>query len=146
MDVEQNRITVTLNELVNALNSHADRLLRSNFDLTYSQFLFLLSLTDGDKNLTESAKFQGVSVAAVSKRIEWFTQRKLVTCQQATGRGNQSILRLTSKGRTLASKSLDFLEEQFRDSLTDVPGVNLAALDQQLEKLLNHFYACTDSE
>ena len=43
------RITFTLNELVYVLNSTADRLLRANFEITYSQFLFMVTLLSQTK-------------------------------------------------------------------------------------------------
>ena len=69
----ETRITFTLNRLVSVLNSHADAILRSRYNMTYSQFVFLLFLLKpGQMSMTELSECLDVSTAAVSKRAPWF--------------------------------------------------------------------------
>lgn len=130
------RITFTLNHLVAVLNSSADRLLRANFSLTYSQFLFLVTL-QGLVTCTPSflAERLGVSRAAVSQRLTWFEDRKLIEITSAKDNNKNLSLRLTELGSELAIKSADFLEAEFRKLFHALPTIDLNALDKTLKQL-----------
>ena len=133
------RITFTLNELVYVLNSTADRLLRANFELTYSQFLFLVTLM-GQNNPTPShlAECLGVSRAAVSQRLSWFQERSLVKISKVSGNDKNLSLSLTSKGEALATQSADFLEQEFRLLFDNADFVDLGKLDTTLRQIKSH--------
>jgi len=130
------RITFTLNELVHVLNSAADKHLRSRYDLTYSQFLFLVTLM-GQIKPTPSflAERLGVSRAAVSQRLPWFQDRGLVEVFKVSGNGKNLSVALTRKGAELASQSADFLEQEFRVLFRDTASVDLDALDKTLRRV-----------
>jgi DNA-binding MarR family transcriptional regulator len=130
------RITFTLNELVYVLNSAADRHLRAKFDLTYSQFLFLVTLM-GQNKPTPSflARCLGVSRAAVSQRLPWFQDRGLVEVSKVTGNGKTLSIELTSKGAELATQSADFLEQEFRVLFHNTASVDLDELDKTLTRI-----------
>jgi len=133
-----NRITFTLNHLVAVLNGSADRLLRANFSLTYSQFLFLVTLQDlGESTPSFLAERLGVSRAAVSQRLAWFEERKLVDISSAKDSQKNLSLRLTKRGVALASESADFLEVEFRKLFYGLPDVDLDGLDKTLKQLTN---------
>ena len=133
-----NRITFTLNHLVAVLNGSADRLLRANFSLTYSQFLFLETLQGlGESTPSFLAERLGVSRAAVSQRLAWFEERKLVDISNAKDSQKNLSLRLTMQGVSLASDSADFLEAEFRKLFYGLPDVDLDGLDQTLKQLTN---------
>jgi DNA-binding MarR family transcriptional regulator len=130
------RITFTLNELVYVLNSTADRLLRANFDLTYSQFLFLVTLMSQDKPTPSYlAECLGVSRAAVSQRLSWFQERNLVMVSRVSGNERNLSLELTRKGELLATQSADFLEEEFRILFASGASVDLEKLDKTLTQV-----------
>jgi DNA-binding MarR family transcriptional regulator len=130
------RITFTLNELVYVLNSTADRLLRSNFDLTYSQFLFLVTLM-GQRKPTPSylAECLGVSRAAVSQRLSWFQDRNLVKVSKVSGNERNLSLELTRRGELLATQSADFLEKEFRLLFDSGSSFDLEKLDKTLTQV-----------
>ena len=133
-----NRITFTLNHLVAVLNSSADRLLRANYALTYSQFLFLITLQGlGESTPSFLAERLGVSRAAVSQRLSWFEDRKLIDISNAKGSQKNLSLRLSKRGSDLASESADFLEAEFRKLFYGLPDVDLTGLDKTLKKLTN---------
>lgn len=133
-----NRITFTLNHLVAVLNGSADRLLRANFSLTYSQFLFLVTLHGlGESTPSFLADRLGVSRAAVSQRQTWFEERKLVDVSSAKDSQKNLSLRLTKQGAALASDSADFLEAEFRKLFYGLPDVDLDGLDKILKQLTN---------
>jgi DNA-binding MarR family transcriptional regulator len=133
------RITFTLNELVYVLNSTADRLLRANFEITYSQFLFMVTLMS-QTNPTPSylAECLGVSRAAVSQRLSWFQERNLVKISKVSGNDKNLSLALTRKGETLTTQSADFLEKEFRIIFDNAAFVDLDKLDKTLTQIKSH--------
>ena len=133
------RITFTLNELVYVLNSTADRLLRANFEITYSQFLFMVTLVS-QTNPTPSylAECLGVSRAAVSQRLSWFQERNLVKISKVSGNDKNLSLALTRKGETLTTQSADFLEKEFRIIFDNAAFVDLDKLDKTLSQIKSH--------
>jgi DNA-binding MarR family transcriptional regulator len=137
--MNRSRITFTLNELVYVLNSTADRLLRANFEITYSQFLFMVTLMS-QTNPTPSylAECLGVSRAAVSQRLSWFQERNLVKISRVSGNDKNLSLALTRKGETLATQSADFLEKEFRVLFDNAAFVDLDKLDKTLSQIKSH--------
>jgi DNA-binding MarR family transcriptional regulator len=137
--MKTSRITFTLNELVYVLNSTADRLLRANFDITYSQFLFLVTLMS-QNNPTPSylAECLGVSRAAVSQRLSWFQERNFLKISKVSGNDKNLSLALTRKGETLATQSADFLEKEFRVIFDNAAFVDLDKLDKTLSQIKSH--------
>jgi len=137
--MNRSRITFTLNELVYVLNSAADRLLRANFEITYSQFLFMVTLMS-QSNPTPSflAECLGVSRAAVSQRLSWFQERNLVKISRVSGNDKNLSLALTRKGETLATQSADFLEKEFRVLFDNAAFVDLDKLDRTLSQIKSH--------
>jgi len=137
--MNRSRITFTLNELVYVLNSTADRLLRANFELTYSQFLFMVTLMS-QTNPTPSylAECLGVSRAAVSQRLSWFQERNLVKISRVSGNDKNLSLALTRKGETLTTQSADFLEKEFRIIFDNAAFVDLDKLDKTLSQIKSH--------
>ena len=137
--MNRSRITFTLNELVYVLNSTADRLLRANFEITYSQFLFMVTLMS-QTNPTPSylAECLGVSRAAVSQRLSWFQERNLVKISKVSGNDKNLSLALTRKGETLAAESADFLEKEFRVIFKNASFVDLDTLDKTLTQIKSH--------
>ena len=137
--MNRSRITFTLNELVYVLNSTANRLLRANFELTYSQFLFmvtLMSLTNPTPSYL--AECLGVSRAAVSQRLSWFQERNLVKISKVSGNDKNLSLALTRKGETLTAQSADFLEKEFRIIFDNAAFVDLDKLDKTLSQIKSH--------
>ena len=137
--MNRSRITFTLNELVYVLNSTADRLLRANFEITYSQFLFMVTLMS-QTNPTPSylAECLGVSRAAVSQRLSWFQERNLVKISRVSGNDKNLSLALTRKGETLSTQSANFLEKEFRVLFDNAAFVDLDKLDKTLTQIKSH--------
>ena len=137
--MNRSRITFPLNELVYVLKSTADRLLRANFELTYSQFLFMVTLMS-QTNPTPSylAECLGVSRAAVSQRLSWFQERNLVKISKVSGNDKNLSLALTRKGETLTTQSADFLEKEFRIIFDNAAFVDLDKLDKTLSQIKSH--------
>jgi DNA-binding MarR family transcriptional regulator len=140
------RITFTLNELVYVLNSIADRLLRANFEITYSQFLFMVTLMS-QTNPTPSylAECLGVSRAAVSQRLSWFQERNLVKISRVSGNDKNLSLALTRKGETLATQSANFLEKEFRVLFDNAAFIDLDKLDKTLTQIKSQLIQSQES-
>mgnify|MGYP000226216469 CR=1 FL=1 len=133
------RVTFTLNHLVGELNKSADRILREEFGLTYSQFLFLVHLgSGGTVSSSVLAKNLGVSRAAVSKRVSWFTSRGLVRSGHISFDSRVLTLALTSKGTRLVAQMSNRLEQRFRERFDSFEEVDLDELNQTLMSILDH--------
>lgn len=142
----QSRITFTLNHLVGELNKNADRILRDEFDLTYSQFLFLLHLrSSGKVSSSTLASHMGVSRAAVSKRVSWFTSRGLVDSGHAPSDNRVLTLALTARGKRLTTQMSDVLEIRFREKFDSLTHVNLDELHHTLLQVHEHLKSMEDS-
>ena len=142
----QSRITFTLNHLVGELNKNADRILRDEFGLTYSQFLFLLHLqASGKVSSSTLARQMGVSRAAVSKRVSWFTSRGLIDSGHAPSDNRVLTLALTPRGKKLTTQMSDVLEARFREKFDSLTDVNLDELHQILLQVHAHFQSREES-
>lgn len=134
------RVTFTLNHLVGEINRSADRILRERYRLTYSQFLFLVTLdSTGQVPSSVLAQELGVSRAAVSKRTSWFESRGLVRSQPSAVDYRVVELSVTAEGHRLAIEMGDTLEELFRQRVVGLHGVDLDQLNRDLHALLGHF-------
>ena len=135
----KHRVTFTLNRLVGEMNNNADSFLRKEFGLTYSQFLFLVHLDSaGTVSSSVLAKNMGVSRAAVSKRISWFTSRGLVRAGHTPSDNRVLTLSATSKGKRLVAQMSDHLEQRFRQRFDSLEGVDLDELNRTLLTVLAH--------
>jgi DNA-binding MarR family transcriptional regulator len=135
----EQRISFMLNFLVREMNGQADALLRGEYSITYSQFVFLQVLSEsGQLDITRLAQALGVSKAAVSKRIEWFAERALVHVDQDPTNAKRVLVSLTAQGADLSKKSGDYLERRFLNAVAAAPGVDFAALGDTLATLTAH--------
>lgn len=134
--MKNQRITFTLNEVVGVLNASADRLLRAHFNLTYSQFLFLVTLQSLERPTASFlADCLGVSRAAVSQRLPWFEDRGFVEISKPSGNNKNLSISLTKKGLGLANTSADFLEQEFQALFRGIDSVDLNQLDLTLNRI-----------
>lgn len=134
--MDSSRITFSLNEVVSVLNSSADRLLRENFKITYSQFLFLINIQSlNNPTPSQLAGCLQVSRAAVSQRLEWFEAHDLIRVSKVADNDKNLSLQLTRKGALLATKTADFLEQKFRNLFTEINSIDLEKLDSTLKQI-----------
>ena len=135
----EQRISFMLNSLVREMNGQADALLRAEYSITYSQFVFLQVLSEsGQLDVTRLAQALGVTKAAVSKRIEWFADRSLARVDQDPKNAKRVLISLTAHGADLSKKSGDFLERRFLGAVAAAPGIDFAALGEMLVTLTAH--------
>lgn len=133
----EKRISFLLNALVKEMNSQADSLLRARYSITYSQFLFLQVLAEATQlDVTRLAEALGVTKAAVSKRLEWFTERQLVMTTHDPQNGKRVLISLTPQGELLARESGDYLEARFMVAITETPNIDFPRLNNDVHSLL----------
>lgn len=135
--MSETRLTRTLNSVVSELNRHADLILRDEFDLTYNQFVFLVTLSEKDSlGAGELAKLLSISQPAVSKRLGWFVDKGLVKVQFATAHKSKLVIGLTAKGRKLAEVAAEALENRFTSAIPTFQSKQLQVLETQLQSVL----------
>lgn len=139
----ETKVTFTLNQLVGELNRQADGILRERFNLTFSQFTFLVTLLNGRSSITEVAKSLDVSVAAVSKKVDWFVQRGLTRTQGDPSNARKVLVELTAKGKKSAMAAGDELERRFIEIFTCLPALDLRKLNRDLLTVLENLNAKT---
>jgi DNA-binding MarR family transcriptional regulator len=140
--MNETRITFTLNYLVAELNAAADAILRHRFALTYSQFIFLVTLQNaGPTSSSGLATCLGVSRAAVSKRTDWFVSRKLVAVKTTPQDSRIVQLALTPEGDKLVSGAAAVLEEEFHRVFHTIQGDHGVDLDA-LHRTLTTVHRC----
>lgn len=133
----EERITFTLHHLVNELDRIADGILRRKFSMTYSQFLFLVSIQEhGPLDLTRLAKVLGVSKAAVSKRVAWFVERNLVILDTDESSLRRVVLSLSARGNQTVSNAAEVLDTTFLAQASRFHGFNLDELHKNLQEML----------
>jgi len=131
------RISFLLNDLVREMNSQADGLLRRKFEITYSQFVFLLIIGENKEfDVTRLAKALGVTKGAVSKRLSWFVERRFVETYQNPGNSKRVLISLTKEGATLVKSAGNFLEKEFLAAISQSPEFDQEILRSELNKML----------
>ena len=136
--MSESRVTYTLNRAAAVINGRADSILRARFDMTYSQFVFLMRLGDDQRSQAELAALLDVSPAAVSKRVGWFADRGLVKTSQDRDNARKVMLSLTARGRTQVRRAADELEAAFITAFEGIDGVDLDALNTTLAAVITH--------
>jgi DNA-binding MarR family transcriptional regulator len=132
----EKRISFLLNIVVREMNSQADGLLRDEFGITYSQFVFLMTLSENPEiDVTRLAEALGVTKGAVSNRLRWFSQRGLASSEHKPGNSKQLLICLTPKGLTLAQAAGSFLEKTFTSTISNSRTNSYKALTFELEKI-----------
>ena len=135
--MEETRISFLLNDVVREMNQQADGLLRQKYEITYSQFLFLLMVQDTENcDVTRLAGSLGVTRGAVSKRLHWFIDRELVTTHKLANDEKRLMISLTESGARLTKSASDYLERKFLKVITLVPESNQSNLRRELQSML----------
>ena len=132
----EKRISFLLNIVVREMNSQADGLLRNEFGITYSQFAFLMTLSENPEvDVTRLAEALGVTKGAVSNRLKWFIKRGLASSHHKPGNSKQLLINLTPDGLSLAGAAGTFLEKTFTSTIAKSRNNSYKALTLELEKI-----------
>jgi DNA-binding MarR family transcriptional regulator len=124
----------TIHALVATLDRAADRILRADFGLSYSQFLTLYAVsTLGGGTQREIATWLGTTEPATSRSVRALAADGLAVIGPAGG-GNRRRVDLTSRGRDLVQSAGGHLEQRLADVLAaaEVSYADYAAMTQRL--------------
>lgn len=132
----EERISFLLNIVVREMNRQADGLLRSEFGITYSQFAFLMTLSENPRiDVTRLAEALGVTKGAVSNRLSWFTHRGLASSQHEPGNSKRLLVSLSPEGFRLAEAAGNFLEKTFTSTISRSGKSDFKLLTLELTKI-----------
>lgn len=135
--MQETRISFLLNDLVKEMNRQADGLLRKKYEITYSQFLFLVMIQSTENcDVTRLSNSLGVTRGAVSKRLHWFTDRDLVVTHRLENDDKRLMISLTPSGAALTKSASNFLERKFLKVISRIPKSNQSNLRSELQSML----------
>lgn len=113
-------ITYTLHELVSALDSYADQILRDQYDVSFNQFQFLAILsTEQPSDLSHLATCLGVTRAAVSKRVPSLVAGGWIATSSDATNARRVMVTLTPAAQELVRLASAELEEAFTAMFAD---------------------------
>ena len=140
--MEEERISFLLNSLVREMNSQADGLLRKEFGITYSQFIFLVKILEAPElDVTRLAERLGVTKGAVSKRLAWFVEREFARSYQLPGDSKRVMISLTTRGEQMAKLAGDYLEQAFLATLSQSSDIDFAQFGDDIRAVTRLFLA-----
>ncbi|PZU40693.1 MAG: transcriptional regulator [Microbacterium sp.] len=114
------RITVTLHELVSALDTYADAVLQSRYGVTYNQFEFLVAVHEqAPTDITGLAHCLRVSKAAVSKRVPGLVAEGWITTGTDPSHARRVMLALTPRAERLVHDAGGALDAEFTALFAD---------------------------
>ena len=133
-------LAVTLHELVYRIDTFAERLLRDNYGIGYSQYHFLAvaSTLDGP-DVTTLAECLMVSKAAVSKRLDPLAADGWITLGTDPTHARRVIIRLTPQAQQLVVDATAMLERELAEPLGQLPPGQPEQLNAHLRELLDIF-------
>ena len=122
LEIRSDFLTVNLNKLVALMQSRAEKILNTEYGITYSQFLVLHTI-----NTLHSPTQQNISVclnitgAGISKIIEKLLPIGFITREVNVTNRRANIIQLTKKGKRIIDSALQRLEKEFdkKISVTD---------------------------
>jgi DNA-binding MarR family transcriptional regulator len=125
----------TLHALVATLDRAADRILRTDFGISYSQFLTLyaVEVLDGGTQ-REIADWMGATEPAVSRSVRALAADGLASIGPSAAGGHRRSVEPTSRGRDLVQSAGAHLERRLADVLAaaDVGYEDYAAMTGRL--------------
>jgi DNA-binding MarR family transcriptional regulator len=130
------RITVTLHELVSALDARADAMLRARYGVGFSHVAFLVAVSEEQPvDITHLAQCLGVTKAAVSKRVPGLVAEGWITTSADPANARRVIVSLTPRGSDLVEHAGGEVEAWFRSLFADERVADIDGLNAQLGAL-----------
>lgn len=126
------QLAVTLHELVHAMDSLADEVLRTNFGVEVGLFAFLTPLAHTTMDITRLADSLHLTRAAVSKRVPTLERGGWLTTAADPNHGRRVLLSLTPAGTELVDAGTAMLARGF-DTMVSHLQLNAEDLNRQLE-------------
>ncbi|MGO9170612.1 MAG: MarR family winged helix-turn-helix transcriptional regulator [Rhodomicrobium sp.] len=120
------------------LSSSAEKALRAEFDLGFSDYLALHGVASRQlSSQAELARFVGVTDAGISRIVSRLAARELLAAADDPSNRRRSKLALTAKGAKLVQKAGALLEEGFgRKAIRAASREDLATFERVLDAIL----------
>ena len=129
-------LSFDLHALVARLDRSADRVLRSELDISYRRFLALFMIRElGATSQRALADRLDVSEPAISRMTTVLSQAGLLVVEADPAGGNRRRLRLTDAGDRLVDASSSLLAARFQ-MLLETSGIPAAAYARHTRRLL----------
>jgi len=131
-------LTHRIHLLGQALSSSAEKILRAEFEIGFSDFLCLLGVARNQlPSQTELARFVGVSEAGISRIVTRLVEQNLIIAETDSANRRRSQIALSATGSKLVEKADALLEERFGRSIGHLAtSEDLAAFERVLDALL----------
>ena len=123
-----------LHKLVFTLDRAADKMLRTEFKISYKRALFLVVLAQGPITQHQLAVALGYTDPAVSAMLVELARENHVTIQASAEHGRLRIVSLTPLGEELVAKMQQFLDARFEQVLQDA-GIDTALYQEMTNKI-----------
>lgn len=135
---ESSKITHKINALAILLDHHANKILNSEFAISYTEFLTLVGVyylkSPSQKQLAE---FTSVSKSMVSRTVAKFGRLKMLRASENKIDRRGDRVNLTTKGKALLLKASNRLESAFQKEVyRKIEGINLPEFEKALDALL----------
>lgn len=135
-----------LHRLVSALDTAADRVLRSKLHISYRRALFLIVLdTQGPLLQHNLAVYLGYSDAAISLMLAELSKNRLVQIRVHPMHKKRRIAEVTVEGGKLAKKAQNILDTHFA-IIAQLAGVDLPQYADQTDKLFESLIGITQQK
>jgi len=131
------RLSFTLHELVSAIDSYADGILREHYGVDANLFITLATMSEepGRVDVTTLARCLGVSKAAVSKRVPSLVEAGWLETHSDPGNARRVVLTLTPQAASLVERAGTALDAEFTSMFAEVPDIDPVALNASLSAL-----------
>jgi DNA-binding MarR family transcriptional regulator len=136
MSVMERNLSFDLHVLTARLDRLADRLLRAEYDISYSRFLALTLVGElGASTQRALADALGVTEPSVSRMTAVLAEEGFLDVRPEPGGGRRRRLSLTDKGKELVSSVQGELEKRFA-TIVEHSGVPYAPYAKHTRRLL----------
>lgn len=130
-------LSFLFNEIVWTMNKHANGILKSNFGITFKQFLMMATLANIQPTTQHNlAQCLDYSDAAVSRMTNKLAIADHVTIQKDPNHLKKNVVALSDIGLKMVINASELLETEFLKTVKDA-GINSSSMSVDLIKLRN---------
>lgn len=108
---------------------------RSDQPIELTQWSTLKRISRGPCTMSELARHKGVGLPTISKSVEMLVRKGWVERWVDKSDRRQTLVRLTTSGRTVLAESRARLEEMLEQRLAAMPTADRATLAEQLRRV-----------
>ncbi len=136
----ENKITFSLDTLVELMKQAANYILKDQFNLTFSEFIILVGGHQlGEVPQKEISRISNLSKGMVSRLVSRLEKKGLIQIKINSIDKRSDLISLTKLGHKTAVDSANILEKSFLDYIVrDIPNNEVKAFEATLNKLLKN--------